>query len=112
MKEYLQENLGNILKEVELYEVYERYGRKFCKVVLRLIDGSSLRIWEKRKDGELEKYSYYWLDEMNNLIMGWDNAPHHKHVDSYPHHKHLGEEILPSHDNLETVVNILKLKLR
>ena len=112
MKEYLQRTLGNILKEVELYEVYERYGHSFCKVVLRLIDGSSLRIWEKRKDGELEKYSYYWLDEMGQIIMGWDNAPHHKYIESYPHHKHIGKDVLPSHDDLETVLNILKSKLK
>lgn len=81
-------------------------------MVLRLIDGSSLRVWEKRRNGELEKYSYYWLDEMNNLIIGWDNAPHHKQIESHPNHKHIGKEILPSHDDLETVINTLKVRLK
>lgn len=112
MKDYLQGTLGNILKEVELYETYERYGHTFCKVVLRLIDGSSLRIWEKRKDGELEKYSYYWLDEMGQIIMGWDNAPHHKYIESYPHHKHMGRDVLPSQYDLEAVLGLLKAKLK
>ena len=25
------------------------------------------------------------------LIIRWDNAPHHKQIQTYPHHKHLGE---------------------
>jgi len=35
----------------------------------------------------LQKYSYTIIKQ-NKRIMGWDNAPHHKHVKTYPHHFH------------------------
>ncbi|MFW5890909.1 MAG: toxin-antitoxin system TumE family protein [bacterium] len=48
-----------------------------------------LRIKEIWDDKELIKYSYYFLDDENNLIIGWDNAPHHLQVKSFLHHKHV-----------------------
>jgi hypothetical protein len=54
-----------------------------------------LRINEVWIDDVLEKYSYYWFDEENKLLIGWDNAPHWK-TETFPHHKHVGEK-----DNVE-----------
>jgi hypothetical protein len=34
-----------------------------------------------------QKYSYTIIKQ-NKRIMGWDNAPHHKHVKTRPHHFH------------------------
>jgi hypothetical protein len=65
-------------KGLELYK---------SKVILR--DGSNLRILEKYRDGALVYYSYYWLAAANNLIMGWDCAPHHPHLKTSPHHKQI-----------------------
>jgi hypothetical protein len=47
-------------------------------------------------DGELEKYSYYWLDETGETILGWDDAPHHDSVETFPHHKHTEGGVQPS----------------
>lgn len=47
MKEILDE-FTHIINTVEASSTVERYGFKFLKIKLRLIDGSSLRIWEKR----------------------------------------------------------------
>jgi len=35
----------------------------------------------------LQKYSCTIIKQ-NKRIIGWDNAPHHKHVKTYPHHFH------------------------
>jgi len=35
----------------------------------------------------LQKYSYTIIKQ-NKRIIGWDNAPHHKHVQTHPHHFH------------------------
>jgi len=35
----------------------------------------------------LQKYSYT-IVKQNKRIIGWDNAPHHKHVKTHPHHFH------------------------
>jgi len=29
---------------------------------------------------------------------GWDNAPHHKDIETYPYHKHTKEGVKPLHD--------------
>ena len=28
----------------------------------------------------------------NNLLIGWDNAPHHPDITTYPHHKHIHQQ--------------------
>lgn len=61
-----------------------------------LTDGSSLRVSEVWIDNTLEKYSYYWFDEENKLLIGWDNAPHWETTKTFPHHKHVNRK-----DNVE-----------
>jgi hypothetical protein len=34
----------------------------------------------------------------NELIIRWDNAPHHKHLATFPHHKHLPNTIEESQE--------------
>ncbi|MFW6275688.1 MAG: toxin-antitoxin system TumE family protein [bacterium] len=51
-----------------------------------------------------------FFDSNNNLIFGWDNAPHHKNIETYPHHKHekVQENILNSDvRNIKDVLNKL-----
>ena len=44
--------------------------------------------------------------------MGWDNAPHHKEVNSFPHHKHLGSKVEPSNErNLSEVLKFIRIFL-
>lgn len=38
----------------------------------------------------LQKYSYTVIKQ-NKRIIGWDNAPHHKHVKTHPHHFHASD---------------------
>ena len=64
------------------FEIYK------CKITL--VDGSNLRIFEQYDQDNLVYYSYYWLTFFNELIIGWDCAPHHHSISSYPHHKHVG----------------------
>jgi hypothetical protein len=76
-----------------------------------LADGSSVRLNEQYRDDTLEKYAYYWLDTNNNLIIGWDNAPHHPHLATHPDHKHVTTQanIQPSTEvSLEAVLGVIK----
>jgi len=70
-----------LTKQLEIYK---------CKVTL--VDGSNLRILEKYAHEELVYYSYYWLSAFDDLILGWDCAPHHHAIDSFPHHQHVGSQ--------------------
>jgi len=58
------------------------------KAVTRLVDGSTLHINEVWIEGELRKYAYYQVTPTEDVIQGWDNAPHHPGISTAPHHYH------------------------
>lgn len=95
---------GAIILRVESLEYLENENVELFKGKVTLIDGSVFRISEVWIDGKLEKYSYFWLDEENEVIIGWDNAPHHFQVKTYPHHKHTKRGVIESDErSLEAV---------
>ena len=80
------------------------------RVILYLKDGTNIRVTEKWNYDILEKYSYYWLSSKNELIIGWDNAPHHTKIDTFPHHRHVGNQkkLHPSSETcLEEVIDFI-----
>jgi hypothetical protein len=111
MKGILEE-FSHIIMGVESSSTVEKYGFKFSKMKLRLIDGSSLRIWEKMFEDSLQRYSYYWLDELDNQITGWDNAPHHPDIETFPDHKHVGGKSLASRDKLVDIFKYIANRLK
>ena len=46
--------------------------------------------------GRKLKYRYQCMDMQQNLIFRYDNAPHHREVDTFPHHKHVLEHVKAS----------------
>lgn len=62
------------------------------RLVIYLKDGTNLRVTEQWQGQTLKRYSYYWLSSSNELRIGWDNAPHHTHLETFPHHKHVGSQ--------------------
>ncbi|MBF0101085.1 MAG: hypothetical protein HQK77_09285 [Desulfobacterales bacterium] len=87
-----------------LLEIEEKFGESVHRIVpieldestLRVIiylkDGSNLRVVEQWEARNLVRYSYYWLTFDNMLKIGWDNAPHHRHMENFPHHKHVARQ--------------------
>jgi len=89
-----------------------RKGLEQYRAKLLLADGSNLRVSEVWVDGQLTRYSYYWLDEADHLIAGWDNAPHHPEIKSHPHHTHTAQDVRDSSmHNLEDVLTFLAKRL-
>jgi hypothetical protein len=43
------------------------------------------------------RYAYH-ISKGSELIIRWDNAPHHKQIKTYPHHKHINENVLESRE--------------
>ena len=39
------------------------------------------------------KYSFHWQATDGELIIRWDNAPHHPELSTHPDHKHIGETV-------------------
>jgi hypothetical protein len=98
----------HLILGVEEIQHHNRRGIEVFKARLNLADGTNLRISEVRVDGQIKKYSYYWLDEHNKLLIGWDNTPHHQQIDSFPNHRHRSEKVEESQEkDLEAVLNYI-----
>ena len=87
----------------------------FWKGILKLIDGTELHVIEYLViDRELvkSKYKYHWQDEDSNLIIRWDNAPHHPEISSFPHHIHTQTQVNNSHNiTLREILDNIKSKI-
>jgi len=82
-------------------------NKGFIRFALEMRDGTELHIFEYVDSG-LHKidYSYHWQNKEKKLIKRWDNATHHKEIETFPHHLHKGEDIMSSAE--PTFVDILK----
>ena len=78
------EQFSDIVEFVEKLELFEEEHVSKIKAKLKLFDGSVLWIREIWIKGKMEVYSYYWLRTDETIIMGWDNAPHHKGKVTFP----------------------------
>ena len=78
------------------------------KIRAHLSNGYILYVWY---NATLQKYSYTVIKQ-DKRVIGWDNAPHHKHLASYPHHFHTQDgKIAPSNmkgNPTEDVTTILR----
>ncbi|MBI3795667.1 MAG: hypothetical protein HY268_01695 [Deltaproteobacteria bacterium] len=88
----IEAQFGNEIERIVPLELDDQTIR----LILYLKDGTNLRLTEQWEGGALQHYSYYWLTVTNALKIGWDNAPHHTHLETFPHHKHVGRQ-----DNLQ-----------
>ena len=56
-----------------------------------------------------KKYKYHFRNSDNSLIFRYDNAPHHKKIETFPHHKHLPDKIIASDEpNLLQILSEIK----
>lgn len=51
-----------------------------------------IEVFEFYFSGQLIKYSYSLIKNKISILR-YDNAPHHKNLNSFPHHKHIENEI-------------------
>jgi len=90
-----------LLNESEIIESYEiqdfKQGNDFyyIRIQAQLVNNTTLFIREYASEEDYS-YSYHWQGMNLQLIVRWDNAPHHQQLTTYPHHKHVGEKVLPS----------------
>lgn len=93
---------------IESYEVqdYRQWeGGFYYRIKILIEDHSTLFVREYVDDKE-RAYSFHWLDQNNMMITRWDNAPHHKDIETFPHHKHTPDGIF---ENLEiTLPDVLE----
>ena len=100
---------NDIVGSIENIEITEEEQISKLKTKLRLFDGTILWVREVRVKEIIEAYSYYWLRPDETVIIGWDNAPHYKEINSFPHHRHIGNRVEPSQEkNLSEVLSFIR----
>ena len=65
------------------------------KVAADITGGSRLIISEATTPRGF-RYAYHWQDAAGELLVRWDNAPHHREVATFPDHFHNGPTVEPS----------------
>ena len=84
-----------LVRDLEIAEVIDEAHVQLLQVRAEIIDGSLLYVREAMFPST-SKYSYHWQTRTGEMLLRWDNAPHHPAVPTHPHHKHEGEQIGPS----------------
>ncbi|HMZ60928.1 MAG TPA: DUF6516 family protein [Leptospiraceae bacterium] len=102
------DSFKDIIRTAEFIEYVCEEEVSRLKMKLQLKDSSYLSVREvKYRDSDL--YSYFWLREDNTVIMGWDNAPHHREIETFPYHKHIDNRIESSEKmTLNDVLSVIK----
>jgi len=106
-----------IIKESNIVESIlsidsDAYGDYYrLKIHARLINGWKLHVWE-HATLRFRRYAYH-ISKRSELIVRWDNAPHHKNLKTYPYHKHIGKTILESNEvDIEVILKELEQMIK
>lgn len=101
-----------LVKDVEILAFVEEKSVQFLRVRAEIRDGSVLYVRELLL-ADHSKYSYHWQAQTGELLLRWDNAPHHPTLPTYPDHKHEGERLEPSaRASIEAVLAELETVLK
>lgn len=84
-----------IVKELDVIEPIEEETVQLLRVTAQLVDSSLLHVREAFFP-HASKYSYHWQTATGELLIHWNNAPHHPEISTYPDHKHEGGGLGPS----------------
>ena len=114
--EAIEENMWVRNEEISFREISEKEG--YIRGTLYLHGGYNLHVAEyvtiKQSKPIAIKYRYQLQALDSRFTVRWDNAPHHKTIDSFPHHKHCrnGETVASVIDNISDVLNSLDKELK
>lgn len=77
-------------KWIESFEVqdYRQWEGGFYYRLKIFFENHSMLFVREYVDETERVYSFHWQDQNNEMLIRWDNAPHHRHILTFPHHKH------------------------
>ena len=100
---------SSIIKDIEILDEFITSVSGYLEYRLLMIDGSVLYITEYFTISEdkikRDKYSYHH-QKNNELLIRWDNAPHHRELSTFPFHVHRKNSVYESKEM--TVEEVLK----
>ena len=97
-----------LIRDFEIVDFKSGEDFYYLKIKAEISNATTLFIREYISKTEYN-YSYHWQNIEGNLLMRWDNSPHHKGK-TFPHHKHLADgKIVESYEiNLEKVLGVIQ----
>ncbi|MFQ6056656.1 MAG: DUF6516 family protein, partial [Methanosarcinales archaeon] len=93
---------SDIVVEVNIKKILIETTFELIKANAKIIDGSVLYISDIIGEG-WRNYSYHW-QKNNELIMRWDNAPHHRDLPNFPHHIHIKNRDPEPHEEVSILL--------
>lgn len=84
-----------VVRAFEVVEFREWAEGFYYRLAVRLHDGSLLHAREFFSADE-RHYSFHWQTAEGALIVRWDDAPHHRELETFPYHVHEGEAVKQS----------------
>jgi hypothetical protein len=100
---------SSIVRDIEVLEEFITSVSGYLECRLLMIDNSTLYISEYftifEDEIKRDKYSYHH-QKNNELLIRWDNAPHHKELPTFPFHVHRKDGVFESKEM--TVEDVLK----
>ncbi len=111
----IQSEYNDIIKEIIILSNTQNKEKKVFTARIYFKDTSQLAVRDiaiyLNKHSVKRKYAYQWMDTNNQLIIRWDNAEHHPHIENAPYHKHIDkdENVKPAPEvTLREVLNIIR----
>ena len=101
---------SKIVKKFQILDFSSGQDFYYYKIKIDVIDSTILFIREYVSSTE-HAYSYHWQDPKGQLIIRWDNSPHHKNLKTFPHHKHTPNIEESYETNISDVIRFLEKKL-
>ncbi|MCP5050409.1 MAG: hypothetical protein GY940_24815 [bacterium] len=102
---------SDIVREYDVLNLLQDENFYYLKIKSFIIDNSILHIKIYLSDKEYN-YSFHWQKETEELIVRWDNAPHHRDIETFPHHMHTGEMVEESYNiTLDDILKEIKHRL-
>ncbi len=107
------EDFKEIIKDFEIKD-YKKFGSARALVAkIKFIDNSVLYIKDYLFLEGKRKYFYHWQDAEGNLLIRWDNSPHHSYIKTFPNHKHIKDKIMESEEtDLRSVMETIKKEIK
>ena len=101
-----------VVNDIDVSDAIEEESFQYVRVRAEIVDGSLLHIRELLA-ADHSKYSYHWQAPSGELLLRWDNAPHHPRISTHPDHKHEGEQIVASaRVSVEEVLREIAVRLK
>ena len=100
------------IKSFQVIDFFTTQKGRYFKIEIIFQNESILYATEYAGENE-RNYAFHWQDKEKNLIIRWDNAPHHKNIKTFPHHIHINNEILESKDfSLSQIIDYIEKQIQ